>query len=71
MALSAGSISRNTTGTHNTPSSRIMPPSVNSSIGTPSMPNSARSHSLMTPLLGPSSRIQPMPFTITGADSDR
>ena len=48
-----------------------MPPTLNSSIGVPAKPKAARSQLLKSPLFGPSSRIQPMPFTITGADSER
>ena len=48
-----------------------MPVSEKSSIGTPSIPKTARSASLMTPLLGPSRRIHPIAFTITGAAKDK
>ena len=71
MAESGGKASSNAIGVHSRPSTKIMPPSPNSSIGVPSRPNHARSHTLIRPLLGPSSRIQPMPLTISGAASDR
>ena len=71
MALSGGSASKSAIGVQSRPSTKIMPPSPNSSIGVPCRPNQERSQTLIRPLLGPSSRIQPIPLTMSGAESDR
>ena len=53
IAESGGSVSRNAIGVHSSPSTKIMPPRLNNSIGVPAIPSHSRSHVVDQAVVGP------------------